>query len=396
MRLSETWVDCTVVATWLPWRYYRVSTVRRPAAVGGSTPAFITHVARCNRFGAISQYVRPLCLREYTAHDEAHAGHAELVGLLAEGLMKFGMFRPVRFVPEESLLQLFREQVALAAQQIPRPPARDVKLLLKSVAGGVALGLFMIAALGRPGRAQRQHAGARRPLSAAETVMEQLKQDAAQLAADGSNDAAAAVFRAYAGPTAAETAQARAAWAGTYEALGLARNVVRWNCQGGDAAASRPTAVYWPLEQHKAFVLVHGAKLGESEASVLRRCQQSDLRIEQVPVPAGGYELIVYGALNGDPRVNQTRIRVSRGAVRGVAVTMPLEGPELLDRLVNIFQLVRSRGRNKLGIYCVPEAAGELRIRGQLVHITARCDYPFQICYEVIDEPETFTLAQHQ
>lgn len=95
----------TVVASWWPGRYMRVSTVEtdlkwreKMVKLSGGTgapppPLCVTQVFSCRGFWAgytatIKSLRHPLYEREYTERSEAEKGHREIVELLASGKLK--------------------------------------------------------------------------------------------------------------------------------------------------------------------------------------------------------------------------------------------------------------------------------------------------------------------
>jgi hypothetical protein len=89
----------TVLASWIPWRYYLVQTVgagfdplspieKLTAAISGKAPEpwFTTQVCNCDRMGLYNSE-KVWYEREYATLDEARAGHRETVEALLNGRM---------------------------------------------------------------------------------------------------------------------------------------------------------------------------------------------------------------------------------------------------------------------------------------------------------------------
>jgi len=93
----------TVIASWRPGRFLRVSTVQtdlqwrekmiRMSEGKGTPPNFLTQVFRCR--GVLNGYTAglnslrsPLYEREYAEQSDAEQGHREIVELLAAGRLK--------------------------------------------------------------------------------------------------------------------------------------------------------------------------------------------------------------------------------------------------------------------------------------------------------------------
>jgi hypothetical protein len=95
----------TVVASWWPGRYLRVSTVetdlkwrdkmlKLSGETGTPPPLCVTQVFSCRGVWAgytasIKSLRHPLYEREYAERSEAEKGHREIVQLLAAGKLKF-------------------------------------------------------------------------------------------------------------------------------------------------------------------------------------------------------------------------------------------------------------------------------------------------------------------
>jgi hypothetical protein len=96
----------TIVAHWLPWKYYFVSTVwmdpstplsrlTRSLETGADfkdvTPgpdAYVTQIFKCDKDGLVKSMDYALYEREYSDLTEAKLGHNETVDLLARGRLK--------------------------------------------------------------------------------------------------------------------------------------------------------------------------------------------------------------------------------------------------------------------------------------------------------------------
>lgn len=100
---STSHIGFAVVARWFPGRYYLVSTIRcdgtshlakltRSAEtsipleqISSARETFVTNIFKCDRNGFVRSFENPLHERVYSSLDEAHAGHAKTVDLLAKG-----------------------------------------------------------------------------------------------------------------------------------------------------------------------------------------------------------------------------------------------------------------------------------------------------------------------
>jgi hypothetical protein len=104
---SKSHIGFAVVARWRPGRYYLVSTIScdgsshlakltRSLETGipfeqiKSVPSrFVTNIFRCNRNGIARDIGTPLHEIVYTTLEDAQAGHANTVRLLAGGELRF-------------------------------------------------------------------------------------------------------------------------------------------------------------------------------------------------------------------------------------------------------------------------------------------------------------------
>ena len=96
----------TVVASWVPGRYYFVSTIQldtssplakltRTLQTGekfGDVPdevtGYITQVVRCNKHMVVKSFAHPLFEREYSTLSDAQAGHQTVVAQLESGRLR--------------------------------------------------------------------------------------------------------------------------------------------------------------------------------------------------------------------------------------------------------------------------------------------------------------------
>jgi len=96
-------IGFTILARWLPGKYYLVSTIScdgnshldrltRSVQTGvpfdmidSAPPKFVTNIFHCDGHGIVPDISKPLHEAIYTTLEEAHAGHANTVRLLASG-----------------------------------------------------------------------------------------------------------------------------------------------------------------------------------------------------------------------------------------------------------------------------------------------------------------------
>jgi len=71
-------VQQTLIASWLPWKYYIASTVQVSCG-------YVTQIFRCDKVGFVRSLDNPLLEREYSGLDEAIDGHKEAVTKFTKG-----------------------------------------------------------------------------------------------------------------------------------------------------------------------------------------------------------------------------------------------------------------------------------------------------------------------
>jgi len=111
-------VGHTIVASWLPWRYYLVFTfglwcdptdsgAKLIVAISGKSPEpeFHTKVSKCDRDGLTTPGQRPFYERTYATVDEARVGHQETAEALFHGRLRLHQWTR-RAVPGKSRLDV--------------------------------------------------------------------------------------------------------------------------------------------------------------------------------------------------------------------------------------------------------------------------------------------------
>jgi len=90
----------TIVAHWLPWKYYLISTVEiwgdesdpmyqlMKKSFDAPKKCFVTQVFKCNRIGWTKDMNYFYYQKEYSHLSEAEYGHKEIVELLSKGKLR--------------------------------------------------------------------------------------------------------------------------------------------------------------------------------------------------------------------------------------------------------------------------------------------------------------------
>jgi hypothetical protein len=100
---SDDRVGCTVIASWLPWKYWIISTIhihssqdkpmREFGAISlprlpGIRECYVTQIFRCDPIGVTKNMDEVYYEKEYESFEEAQTGHNEVVDKLFSGNLK--------------------------------------------------------------------------------------------------------------------------------------------------------------------------------------------------------------------------------------------------------------------------------------------------------------------
>jgi len=97
-------VQQTLIASWLPWKYFFLSTVQFDASshlakitgcpktrdIPGEIIGYVTQMFRCDKNGIVRSINKPLFEREYSDLSKAIDGHKEVVKKFAKGGKIYG------------------------------------------------------------------------------------------------------------------------------------------------------------------------------------------------------------------------------------------------------------------------------------------------------------------
>ena len=98
-------VGQAIVADWLPWLYYLVSTIqvgpshsplaKLTEAISGEPQSerYLTQVFRCDKIGFVRDMDTVFYEREYSSFSQARKGHAEILSKLFEGRLRMKRIR---------------------------------------------------------------------------------------------------------------------------------------------------------------------------------------------------------------------------------------------------------------------------------------------------------------
>lgn len=97
---SDSRVGCTLVASWLPWKYWIISTIHVPSSkdqprdklglprLSSIRERYFTQILKCNSIGFSRNMDEVYYEKEYQSLEEAETGHNDVVVKLFSGHLR--------------------------------------------------------------------------------------------------------------------------------------------------------------------------------------------------------------------------------------------------------------------------------------------------------------------